>query len=187
MTRQCLYCAKELAKTSTSNFCSKDCWTEYKKLKSMNVASAVQATVMLKKNEFAGGASDSGSDVIDSQISSSARDMAFSELSQRIEAAEHMLVEKFQDLTSLIESLKFEEVSPYPEEQSSLAITAEKAEEFQNRIARLEGDLEKMEILTRGLDKLEDRFRMIEKRLKGIETSQPSTEKKKGFFAKLFG
>ncbi|MCD4653288.1 hypothetical protein K8T06_05080, partial [bacterium] len=54
MSRHCLYCAKELPKSSTNNFCSKDCWNEYKKLKAMDVGTDKQATVLLKRSELAG-------------------------------------------------------------------------------------------------------------------------------------
>lgn len=53
MSRHCLYCAKELPKSSTNNFCSKECWTEYKKLKAMDVGTDKQATVLLKRSELA--------------------------------------------------------------------------------------------------------------------------------------
>lgn len=63
MSRHCLYCAKELPKGSTNNFCSKECWTEYKKLKAMDVGTDKQATVLLKRSELAEASEQDGAAV----------------------------------------------------------------------------------------------------------------------------
>ncbi|MBN1295664.1 hypothetical protein JXA80_02720 [bacterium] len=62
MSRHCLYCAKELPKNSTNNFCSKECWTEYKRLKAMDVGTDKQATVLLKRSELAEASEHEGMD-----------------------------------------------------------------------------------------------------------------------------
>ncbi|GEM_PF-4221026 len=170
MTRQCLYCTKELPKNSASNFCSKECWTEYKKLKAMNVDSDKQATVMLKRSDIPSPSPETPKNNAPLLSNETAPDML-----QRLEALEKMIQEK------TFESESREELSG----QASLVIDPSMIEDFNTRLQKVETELHALEDQIRFLNKLTDRINALETK---IRTQTPETPaKKKGFFARLFG
>ena len=205
MSRRCLYCGKDLSKESTSNFCSKDCWTEYKKVKSMNVDADKQATVLLKRNEIAGVTDQatpqanpyriSSEPVGDKQMESTPdiaqHDPASSQLepgtlsgtlSNRIDQLEHTLSDHVEDFRELVERIQSRSGattdSPTAQDDSKAA---------NHKLVELEHELEKVNNYIRTLDKFNSRLISLEKRIKGLEIRQSGPVRKKGFFGRLFG
>jgi hypothetical protein len=193
MTRQCLYCAKEIPRSSASNFCSKECWTEYKKLKAMNVGADKQATVLLKKSEI----SDSG-DTTPTQPSIQPAAAALQPeqlkeletLKEKIESLESMLKEKYQELADTVSAMDTAEI---PENATPVDTSAfdTKIDDLISRVNKLEIDFEKLEHLAKAAGKFEDRLAALEQSQKEEAdkpvSKDPPPPQKKGFFAKLFG
>ncbi|MBN1878757.1 hypothetical protein JW823_01485 [bacterium] len=203
MSRHCLYCAKELPKGATNNFCSKDCWTEYKKLKAMDVGTDKQATVLLKRSELA------DSEFADEYLSSSASAEAATEESTVADSQRSTHeAEVFEDavpdaprtgstkkspteITSIsdrltnLEVLLNEKLGQNKENaQGILDDIARKIDDLTIRQSKLEIDLEKVDTFLRSVDKFEDRIRRLERSLQSMSSNENMT--KKGFFARLF-
>lgn len=171
MTRQCLYCTKELPKNSASNFCSKECWTEYKKLKAMNVDSDKQATVLLKRSDMPASVPDAPKNNVSAAITDTA------ELSSRIEVIEKMLNEKIFEIEHRAET----EV-PQP---SQLVDNSSVIDELSSRILKIESDVHVLEDQAKAIAKISERLSSLETKIRILPTETP--QKKKGFFARLFG
>ncbi len=170
MTRQCLYCTKELPKNSASNFCSKECWTEYKKLKAMNVDSDKQATVMLKRSDIPSPSVEAPRNNTPPSASESSPDML-----QRLEALEKLFQEKAFESESRAE----------PTPQATPIVDPSMIDDFNSRLQKLETELHAMEDQIRFLNKLTDRINALETKTRS-QTPEPPA-RKKGFFARLFG
>jgi len=178
MTRQCLYCGKELPKTTASNFCSKECWTEYKKVKAMNVDADKQATVLLKKVDIP-PQTESQPEEIPLETAQEPF-VETSELMERMNTYEALIQDRLSDMDETIRSLA-----------SNMADTAavepghiESSEEVINRLSILEEKLENAEPATLPDEQIEERISALEKRIRQISSSEP--RRKKGFFARLF-
>ncbi len=171
MTRQCLYCAKEIPKNSSSNFCSKECWTEYKKLKSMNIDADKQATVMLKQSEISNMEPkyETAPPVPKSRRRSPQSESGFLNLQKRVE-----------ELESIVNAI-----------QSSAGKTSDRdsgdeIRDIISRLTKIEDKLSGIDHVIRTSGKLESRLKAVESRLEGT-TSTGEHVTKKGFFARLFG
>jgi hypothetical protein len=208
MSRHCLYCAKELPKTATNNFCSKDCWTEYKKLKAMDIGTDKQATVLLKRSEL--NDSEASGDQPGSEPGfqsyapssdpfgeshrnlSSGPDVFEDASGHSSEAAVHaepMADQGSKEVMSISDRLAAleqilsgktgaEHVGELPE------VLLKKLDELAIRQNKLEVDLEKVDIFLRSADKFEDRIRRLERRIQS--DLHPEPVRKRGFFARLF-
>lgn len=203
MSRRCLYCAKELPKTATNNFCSKECWTEYKKLKALDIGTDRQATVLLKRSDVVESI-DAGlepdfqlSDRLQDTVGELSADHHFDQAaldgpglssttksasdrqpdsasSKKIEALSTRLATLENLLTGKSSARNIDASEPLVKQIENLAI----------RLNKLEVDLEKVDIFLRSADKYEDRIRRIERRLEEDPLLEPA--KKQGFFARLF-
>jgi len=186
MSRQCLYCSNELPKTTASNFCSKECWTEYKKLKAFNIDSDKQATVLLKKSDIAAAdslADESAESPADSQQpaasdSDTIQPKEFTDFEQKLSSLEQTFNDKFIELTDSI-NMKIQPLQESKQTSESTDIS-----DINNRIIKLENDRERIEQLYRSTSKFEDRLITIEKKIREFKSA--SKVKKKGFFARLF-
>lgn len=208
MSRHCLYCAKELPKTATNNFCSKDCWTEYKKLKAMDIGTDKQATVLLKRSELndsEGSGDQSAPDpgfqayaMSSDPFNESRQDLStgmdvFEDASSHSSSvavhAEPLTEHGAKEALSISERLSVlektlagrtgaENIGELPE------ILLKKLDELSMRQNKLEVDLEKVDIFLRSADKFEDRIRRLERRVQSDVQTEPV--RKRGFFARLF-
>ena len=179
MTRQCLYCAKELPKGSASNFCSKECWTEYKKLKAMNVGADKQATVLLKRSEIQGNKQPITSQSVAQSQPTSAPESEENNLNLRIEALERSINDKFIKLSDSVKS-QIQELGNAGDSGKPHA-----SDDLVKRLTLLEQRFNEIEQTFRSFTKLEDRIHLLEKKIRQGGTSQ--NIKKQGFFARLFG
>ncbi|HPQ40068.1 MAG TPA: hypothetical protein PLV45_06805 [bacterium] len=213
MSRHCLYCAKELPKGSTNNFCSKECWTEYKKLKAMDVGTDKQATVLLKRSELAEASEQDGtegfaesfaaadsypvsadgdepeapparSDGIFEDVASSAR--------SPFEAAGAVPRKASTESTSISERLTNLEIllneklgQAGGDAKGLLTEITRRLDEMNTRQSKLEMDMEKADTFLRTVDKFEDRLRRLEREIQSVKSST-DTVRPKGFFARLF-
>ena len=185
MSRQCLYCAKELPKGTASNFCSKECWNEYKKLKSLNVDADKQATVLLKRSEM-------NSNLEDEQ----AKEIKESEPPTPPETAQEPASGSIAAMRQKIDKLEIalrSHLSDYENIQTYLDNISKSESEipsdFTEKISQIEQNMMKVDELIRNVSKFEDRLITLEKRVKTFEhrESMASNVEKKGFFARLFG
>jgi hypothetical protein len=179
MTRQCLYCGKELPKTTASNFCSKECWTEYKKLKAMNVDADKQATVLLKKVDMPLKAESSQNEIDTHEPTE--EPMKETDLMDRMDAFESLIQERLNDLDDSFRSLAANMSSGTSSEQSEHGSLSD---DVLARLAKLEEELERIQPGSPPDTKLEERISALEKRIRQLNTSEH--REKKGFFARLF-
>ncbi len=189
MSRQCLYCASELPKGTASNFCSKECWTEYKKLKSMNVDADKQATVLLKRTDLNSVTEDEqvqeNKPAEDPGLQESAPEQSggsIASLRRRLDQLERDLRDHVSDFENMQEEMDRVRFAGKEEK-------AEISDDVADKISHMEQNLHKVDELLRNIGKFEDRLISLEKRLKTIEhrESMEKTVEKKGFFARLFG
>jgi hypothetical protein len=205
MTRQCLYCAKEITKSSASNFCSKECWTEYKKLKAFNVGADKQATVMLKKSEL-NLPSDQVA-IINPQSDSAPTPTPSSQPNptpQRSASISHTppptgrveiksisteipnLIIRVDNLEKLVKDKLTELAHKEIQAEPAVALTSNiDFTDLVNRVTKLELTTDRIDELIRILAKLEDRTVNLEKKLRDKGAEKEAA--KKGFFARIFG
>ncbi len=204
MSRHCLYCAKELPKGATNNFCSKECWTEYKKLKAMDVGTDKQATVLLKRSELAEGefkeefaGTEEYQDTAD-QAAVGRSDRSEADVFEDAVPAEPVSAGRGSsarktptEITSISERLSNLEVllneklgQDKGDAQGLLNEIARKVEDALVRQNKLEVDMEKVDAFLRSVDKFEDRLRRIERQVQSIGSIENTV--KKSFFARLF-
>jgi hypothetical protein len=178
MTRQCLYCAKEIVKSSTSNFCSKECWTEYKKLKAMSIDADKQATVMLKRTDMP-NSEPRYEERPPQQLprSQETPPPGSFDVHKRMELFEKSVNDKLIDMTNSIKNIE--------PKHSSSNLDSEESQDILSRIAKLETELEGIDQIVKAASKLEDRILAMEKRLRQINVAE--SNEKRGFFARLFG
>lgn len=200
MSRHCLYCAKELPKGATNNFCSKDCWTEYKKLKAMDVGTDKQATVLLKRSELTeselgeeyienapgeesqpDGTRKSEADVFDDAVSAARQETAHGTAARKPPTEITSISERLTNLEVLLNERLGQGKA---DAQGLLDDIARKIDDLTVRQHKLEVEMEKVDTFLRSVDKFEDRIRKIERQVQ--TTSSGVTAPKKGFFARLF-
>jgi hypothetical protein len=204
MSRHCLYCAKELPKAATNNFCSKNCWTEYKKLKAMDVGTDKQATVLIKRSELQGvqsGVQEKSSDsfektedsqhdpynsLSDAGVFVDATKNTDSEPSgydpqSGMQGESDTISSRLGHLESLVRSRLDQASGP---DSHRVEEICRLVDDMALRLNKLEIDMEKVDMFLRSVDKFEDRLRRAERQLQSSETATISG--KKGFFAKLF-
>lgn len=207
MSRRCLYCAKELPKTATNNFCSKECWTEYKKLKALDIGTDRQATVLLKRSELAEKeiqTVETGSDG-DFQLNSHSLEAVVEESPEQ-----HFSQSIFEDATipaseQDIPNQQLDAVSSKKIETLTMRLAAlenllsgksaigdvdpsepliKQIDNLAIRLNKLEVDLDKVDAFLRSAGKYEDRIKRLERRLEDDPLQELT--KKRGFFARLF-
>ncbi len=205
MSRHCLYCAKELPKDVTNNFCSKNCWTEYKKLKALDVGTDKQATVLLKRSEIQDaqiGATEQKQDSVseydstfkppspdsysDADVFVDATDNNQSSASAAV--SEPKIPETSDSISSrltYLENLFNQQLEKSPGTNKAQVDEVRRLmDDMALRLNKLEIDLEKVDVFLRSVDKFEDRLRRIERQ--NQQSGQANRIKNKGFFARLF-
>lgn len=196
MSRQCLYCAKELPKSSASNFCSKECWTEYKKLKALNVGADRQATVMLKRSDLPEPEQAeprlptpmrtepvrTSPDPIPTRprrpVTPNIPDVVPD--SPGAYVADEGLLERIQKMEDAF--IDFQE---YTLAEQSAGNSSEKIEQLESRISVLEGKLTEFLRRLENTEAMDNRLNFLEKRVKSLSALE-DTVNSRGFFARLF-
>ena len=176
MTRQCLYCNKEITKDSSSNFCSKECWTEYKKLKAFNVGADKQATVLLKRPDIQ-QMTHGNSQATEGEATPA---MAKQELDfdKKLEALERTLNDKIIEIKDTLRAHIDNPPSVNsPVDDATVQTLIKTVASIEQKVTELEGNM-------RNLAKSEKRMVGLEKKLKLVGSDEIA--QKKGFFARLF-
>ncbi len=201
MSRQCLYCAKELPKSSASNFCSKECWTEYKKLKALNVGADRQATVMLKRSELQeqeqnkpptpmrnepGPSATKTKPVTKSEPAPETQPEVLDESVQEQEVlpagkavVDDALLERIERMEEIINAI------PPDGSEDTAGISGEQLDQLESRIKVLENSLDEVIARLDNAEAMDNRISFLEKRVKSL-SSLEETVNSRGFFARLF-
>ncbi|MBN1354812.1 hypothetical protein JXA40_00925 [bacterium] len=170
MTRQCLYCEKELPKNTASNFCSKECWNEYKKLKAMNIDVDKQATVLLKKSEIP---------IFSDNKQEPDEPDPIGDLTGRIDALERSLNDRLIELNDLLNTRIHSEQKIQPRDG-----VFEAGGDLRKRLEKMEENLTEFDQTVQSVLKMEERLAAVEKKIRQIQNPEPN--KRRGFFARLF-